>query len=94
MSGLSVLRSDNNYSDGNGHGTHVAGTVAALDNTVGVVGVAPAAQLYAVKVLDNSGRGSASTVVAGIDWAVQQEIPILRYEPWIWESRADGSGGV
>ncbi len=56
------------YSDGNGHGTHVAGTVAALDNASGVVGVAPGARLWAVRVLDNNGSGFLSDVIAGIDW--------------------------
>jgi len=56
------------YSDGNGHGTHVAGTAAAKDNTEGVVGVAPGARLWAVKVLDNTGSGSFSSVICGIDW--------------------------
>lgn len=54
--------------DGNGHGTHVAGTAAAIDNGVGVVGVAPGAPLYSVKVLDSRGEGSFSDVIAGIDW--------------------------
>jgi subtilisin len=54
--------------DDNGHGTHVSGTVAALDNTVDVVGVAPAATPYCVKVLDQNGSGSDSTVMAGLDW--------------------------
>ena len=56
------------YNDGNGHGTHVAGTIAAKDDTNGVVGVVPGAPLYAVRVLNNSGSGSTSTVVCGIDW--------------------------
>ena len=56
--------------DGHGHGTHVAGTVAARDNGADVVGVAPAAQLYCVKVLDNSGNGSDATVMAGLDWVL------------------------
>jgi subtilisin len=56
------------FEDGNGHGTHVAGTVAAKDNGIGVVGVAPGAPLYAVKVLDSGGSGSTSSVVCGIDW--------------------------
>ncbi len=54
--------------DDNGHGTHVAGTIAALNNTIGVVGVAPEAKLYAVKVLDRNGSGSWSSVICGIDW--------------------------
>ena len=50
------------------HGTHVAGTVAALDNGIGVVGMAPGARLWAVKVLDQNGSAYTSNVVAGIDW--------------------------
>jgi len=50
------------------HGTHVGGTVAALDNGVGVVGVAPGARLWAVKVLNKRGSGYTSWIIAGIDW--------------------------
>lgn len=60
--------STTNYADGNGHGTHVSGTVAALDNTIGVVGVAPGARLWAVRVLDSTGSGTMSGVIAGVDW--------------------------
>jgi subtilisin len=60
--------SDNNYDDDAGHGTHVAGTVAALDNGIGVVGIAPGARLWAVKVLDSNGSGSFSDIIAGIDY--------------------------
>jgi subtilisin len=56
------------YDDGNGHGTHVAGTIAAKDDANGVVGVAPGARLFAVRVLNNSGSGTTSSVVCGIDW--------------------------
>lgn len=58
--------------DKNGHGTHVAGTIAALDNTEGVVGMAPEANLYAVKVLGNGGSGSFSGIIAGIDTVTAQ----------------------
>jgi len=50
------------------HGTHVAGTIAAIDNGEGVVGVAPGARIWAVKVLDSNGSGYEAQVVAGIDW--------------------------
>ncbi len=60
------------YEDDMGHGTHVAGTIAAIDNDRGVVGVAPGARVWAVKVLDSSGQGSDSCVIAGIDWVTQQ----------------------
>jgi len=63
---------DGNCSDGNGHGTHVGGTVAAVDNFIDVVGVAPGATLYAVRVLNNSGSGSDSTVIAGLEWVVTE----------------------
>ena len=56
------------YDDGNGHGTHVAGTAAAKDDGAGVVGVAPGARLWAVRVLDNAGNGTWSSVICGIDW--------------------------
>lgn len=54
--------------DDNGHGSHVAGTVGAIDNEIGVVGVAPNATLVAVKVLDRRGSGSYSGVIAGINY--------------------------
>lgn len=53
--------------DGNGHGSHVAGTVAAVDNSVGVIGVAAGATVIPVKVLDSRGSGSYSGVIAGVD---------------------------
>lgn len=59
-----------NGNDDNGHGSHVAGTIAALDNAIGVVGMAPQAKLAAVKVLNSQGSGSWSSVICGIDWAV------------------------
>ncbi|MBW3664443.1 MAG: S8 family serine peptidase [Actinobacteria bacterium] len=56
--------------DGNGHGTHVAGSAAAIDHLsgLGVAGVVPGADLWAVRVLDNNGSGYISWIVAGIDW--------------------------
>ena len=57
-----------NAKDDNGHGTHVAGTIAAINNLTGVVGVAPEAKLFAVKVLNKNGAGTWSSVICGIDW--------------------------
>ncbi len=61
---------DGNCQDNHGHGTHVGGIVAALDNTQDVVGVAPLAALYAVKVLDSTGSGSDADVIAGLEWVL------------------------
>jgi subtilisin len=58
--------------DDNGHGTHVAGIAAALGgNGIGVVGVAPDATIYAVKVLDQSGSGWDSEIIAGLEWIAE-----------------------
>jgi subtilisin family serine protease len=67
--GRNCMSSDPNaWADGNGHGTHVAGTVGARDNGIGVVGVAPDARVWAVRVLGNDGSGTTATVVCGINW--------------------------
>lgn len=60
-----------NANDDNGHGTHVAGIAAAKDNSIGTVGVAPGAKLWAIKVLDNDGVGPLSTIIKGIDYITQ-----------------------
>jgi subtilisin len=65
------------WDDDNGHGTHVAGTIAAVDNEIGVIGVAPQAYLYGVKVLDRSGSGYLSDVLAGINWARNNNMDII-----------------
>ncbi len=54
--------------DNNGHGTHVAGTVAAKDTGQGIVGVSPGTPLYAVRVFSSFGAGSLSNVICGLDW--------------------------
>ncbi len=54
--------------DDNGHGTHVAGIAAAKDNSIGSVGIAPGAKLWAIKVLDKNGSGALSTIIKGIDY--------------------------
>ena len=54
--------------DDNGHGTHVAGTIAAKNAGTGVTGVAPGTKVYAVKVLNSAGSGTLSQILCGIDW--------------------------
>jgi subtilisin len=79
--GISLTHPDLNVSDGvdcihpgtpadddNGHGTHVAGTIGAENDGGGVTGVAPGTELYAVRVLDENGNGSTSSVMCGLEW--------------------------
>jgi subtilisin family serine protease len=63
------------WRDNNNHGTHVAGTVAALDNTIGVVGVAPGARVWGVKILNGDGYGLLSWYLCGLDWITAQRDP-------------------
>ena len=63
--------------DDHGHGTHVAGIIGARDNGLGVIGVAPEVELFAVKVLDSAGSGSWSAVAAGINWAVLNGMNVI-----------------
>ncbi len=65
---VSFVKGVRTGNDDNGHGTHVAGITAAKDDSNGVVGAAPGARLWAVKVLDKNGSGSISTVIKGIDY--------------------------
>lgn len=60
-----------------GHGTHLAGIIAAKDNGTGVVGVAPEASLYAVKVLNGGMMGSTSDILAGIEWAIINKMNVI-----------------
>ncbi len=63
--------------DDNGHGTHVGGTIAARQDGYDVIGVAPGATLYAVKVLDKAGSGYDSTVLAGLDWVAKNAATVV-----------------
>ena len=65
------------WDDDNGHGTHCAGIVAAVDNDIGVIGVAPEAYLYGVKVLDRTGSGYESDVIAGIQWSSDNGMQVI-----------------
>jgi len=74
--GYDYVNSDEDPQDDNGHGTHCAGIIAAEDNDIGVIGVAPEAWLYAVKVLDATGSGYVSDVVAGIQWSIDNGMQV------------------
>src|SRR5262249_45962552 len=63
--------------DDHGHGTHVAGIIGARDNGIGLIGVAPEVDLYAVKVLNSSGSGTWSAIAAGINWAVLNGMHVI-----------------
>ncbi|MEM5785580.1 MAG: S8 family serine peptidase [Candidatus Aenigmatarchaeota archaeon] len=74
IGGYDFVNNDNDPMDDNGHGTHVAGIIAANGN---IKGVAPNASLYAVKVCDSSGRCSNSNIIAGIDWSIANNADII-----------------
>lgn len=71
--GWSVLTDTADPLDDAGHGTHVAGTIAAADNDIGVIGIAPRTRLWSVKALDAEGRGTSETVMKALDWIVAKK---------------------
>jgi len=62
-----------NADDDHGHGTHLSGVAAAKDNSFGIVGIAPGARLWAIKVLESSGMGEISTLIKGLDYINQNQ---------------------
>ncbi|MBU8905411.1 S8 family peptidase [Desertibacillus haloalkaliphilus] len=75
--GATFVFGTNSYDDDNGHGTHVAGIVAANDNDIGIVGVAPEASIYALKSLNEDGLGYLSDIIAAIDWSIDHNMDII-----------------
>ena len=75
--GYDFVNNDNSPMDDNGHGTHVAGIIAAAKDGKGVVGIAPDAEIYALKVSDENGEGSFSGLVKGISWSVEHDMDIV-----------------
>lgn len=74
--GYDFVNKDTNPMDDHGHGTHVAGTIAAVINNQGLVGAAPGVDLYALKVLDAKGSGSSSNIISAVQWCVDNQIQI------------------
>ncbi|MFD0698782.1 S8 family peptidase [Paenibacillus sp. GCM10027628] len=63
--------------DDNGHGTHIAGTIAAAGRHMGIVGVAPRSIIHPVKAFDYNGSAYVSDIIAGIDWCVQNDLDVI-----------------
>jgi subtilisin family serine protease len=75
--GWNFVDNNNNISDNNGHGTHVSGTIAAENNSIGVTGIAYNSKIMPVKVLDTNGSGSYSNIAKGIYYAVDNGANVI-----------------
>ncbi|MDE2291404.1 MAG: S8 family peptidase, partial [Elusimicrobia bacterium] len=73
--GYNAITGSNDPKDDHGHGTHVAGTIAAASKDI--VGVAPKASLYAIKVLDKNGNGTYADIIKGLQWAVKNHMQVV-----------------
>jgi subtilisin family serine protease len=89
--GYDFVNGDGDPYDDHYHGTHVAGSLAAEDDGAWVVGVAPEAWLYALKVLDSSGNGYFSDIIAALEWAVDNNIQVTNNS---YGSRSNPGGVV
>lgn len=74
---VDVAGSGGDGTDLHGHGTHVAGTIAAVNNEIGVVGVAPEAEIYGVRAFDKYGRAQISNIVEGVRWCVENGMHVV-----------------
>ena len=75
--GFDFVDYDNIADDGDGHGTHVAGTIAGADDGEGITGVAPDASIMPIRVLDDEGYGYTSDIIAGIRWAADNDADVI-----------------
>ncbi len=75
--GVNTINPRRSWNDDNGHGSHVAGIIAAVNNTQGVIGGAPTADLYAVKVLNAQGSGYYSDIIEGLQWAITNHLQVV-----------------
>ncbi|CAH1227949.1 MULTISPECIES: S8 family peptidase [Paenibacillus] len=75
--GINLLNRSLLPHDDNGHGTHIAGTIAAANSTAGMIGVAPRSLIYPVKAFDHNGSAFVSDIVLGIDWCVRNRVDII-----------------
>ena len=77
LPGMNMINPKLTAHDDNQHGTHVSGIISAVNNDIGMVGVAPKSKIIPVKVLDKNGNGSLSNVSKGIRWAVDNGADII-----------------
>lgn len=77
LQGYNIIDPKKDPIDGNGHGTHVAGTIAAINNGLGVVGVSPKTKILPIKALDDNGIGNNNNIGAAIIWAVDNGADII-----------------
>lgn len=77
IKGYNVLSQSNSVVDGNGHGTHVAGTISAINNGVGIVGISPKTQIMPIKALSDNGSGTNNDVAVAIEYAVDSGADII-----------------
>lgn len=75
--GVSFVDYSASYDDDFGHGTNVARIIGGKNNDTGVIGVAPDVSIFSVKVLDMTGRGYLSDIIAGIDWSIENHMDII-----------------
>lgn len=74
---INIIKPGKRAKDDNGHGTHIAGVIAAVNNDIGVIGTGPKIHLYAVKILDKKGRGWLSDLIEGLDWCIDNEMQVV-----------------
>jgi len=72
LPGKGFVNNSSDYSDVNGHGTHVSSTIAAMNNGIGMVGVAPKTKIVPIKALNDQGGGSLDSLMQGLYWAIEQ----------------------
>lgn len=75
--GINIINPRRSPDDDNGHGTHVAGIIAGVDNEIGVLGTAPQTWLYAVKVLNRQGAGFVSDIIEGLQWCINNGMQVV-----------------
>lgn len=77
LSGINLVQRGKPPYDDNGHGTHIAGTIAASNQMYGIIGVAPRALIHPIKAFDVNGSAFVSDIISGIDWCVRNKVHII-----------------